>query len=507
MQACVEPTLVACRTAGHDAAMLVCPREPGRAPGVVMNALVLVALLGSGCAQLLGIEDLPAIRDGGNEPAPDAGVSDAGLDPPDAGPGCEDGVLQPALRIDGTLVTEGQPGPVVEVLLGDLVTISAAGSCGGDGALSYEWAIMPDDGILATVAPALAEGPETFTLYPTIAGDYTVELTVRDSTGVSAGRSVLAIRAHAWQVAPVEPALNMGEVRDLAVGGGNLWIASLGGPFKLPLAGPPDAFARVDVNGSTVPTDLSAVFFDGGTNYLWFGRAVDEDGPWRLDTTVPPPQSVQITWDHLDALDDTAQAFDIASFEGTIIVATSKGITAKDPSDALFNGQTQPDGQNPTALAFGDGRQLAGSRLIYDLQSGQQFDSGAGGTDNRIRTMAIDESNQDLWVGTDSNGVASFDLRDNVPIAVYTATNSGLGSNIVRRVVVEAGGPYAGDVWAATDAGVSRFIRQRNAWIHMNDSHGLAGHLDLNTLVIDTDQGRRVIYGGSAAGVVYLRKP
>jgi hypothetical protein len=196
MQACVEPTLVACRTAGHDAAMLVCPREPGRAPGVVMNALVLVALLGSGCAQLLGIEDLPAIRDGGNEPAPDAGVSDAGLDPPDAGPGCEDGVLQPALRIDGTLVTEGQPGPVVEVLLGDLVTISAAGSCGGDGALSYEWAITPDD-IIATADKDPADGPTTFTVYPTAAGDYTVTLTVSAAGSAPVEKSALAIRAHA----------------------------------------------------------------------------------------------------------------------------------------------------------------------------------------------------------------------------------------------------------------------------------------------------------------------
>lgn len=80
-------------------------------------------------------------------------------------------------------------------------------------------------------------------------------------------------------------------------------------------------------------------------------------------------------------------------------------------------------------------------------------------------------------------------------------------SNRVRAVVVESEGPYAGDVWAATNAGVSRYIRRRNTWIHMDADHGLTGHLDLLSLAIDTDQGRRVIYGGSRVGVVYIRKP
>jgi hypothetical protein len=473
----------------------------------VTSVLALAAVLGAGCAQLIGIEDLPEVHDGGND-NPDARASDAGLDQPDAGQECE-GALRLELRIGGVAVTDEEPGPYVEALLGDVVEISAAGSCGGEGALTYEWAITPDDGILATAAPELTDGTTTFTVYPTAAGDYTVALTVRDADGMSVDTTALAIRAHAWQAATVPPALNMGEVRDLSVGGGNLWIAAGGGPFLLPLAGAPDAFAEVNETGSTVPNDLSAVLFDDRTDFLWFGRAADEGGAWRVDTTTTPtPQSVQIPWDDSDAINETAQALDIVtSGSDTIIVATSRGITAVDGNEPSFDGQTQPEGQNPAALATGSGRQLAGARQIYDLASGEQFDSGAGGSDNRIRAMAIDTPSEDLWVGTDGNGVASFDLRTNMPIAVYTESDSGLGSNAIRALLVEAEGPYAGDVWAATDSGVSRYIRARQTWFHMNEAHGLSGHLDLTALAIDTDQDRRVIYGGSAAGVVHIRKP
>jgi hypothetical protein len=444
-----------------------------------------------------GGPDARPIPDGG-EPGEDARV-------PDANPGCNGTELLPELHIGGTLVPDGQQGPVVEVLLGDLVTISAAGSCGGDGALSYEWAITPDD-IIATADKDPADGPTTFTVYPTAAGDYTVTLTVSAAGSAPVEKSALAIRAHAWQVADVDPTLSMGDVRDMAVGGGNLWIASGGGAFKLPLAGDPDAFARVEVSGEPVLNDHSAVFFDTGTNFLWLGRSPDEDGLWRLDTTKTPlPASVQISW--TDALGGTAQTRDIAGFEGTIITATNDGITALDPGETQFGGRDEPGGQRPEALVTGSSRILAGSRQIYDLASGQQFDSGINEDDNKIRAMAIDVPREDLWVGSDDAGVASFDLRTNTPIEVYNNTNSGLGSNKVRALVVETDGPYAGDVWAATDKGVSRYIRARDTWLHMNENHGLAGHVDLKTLAIDTDQDRRVIYGGSTAGVVYIRKP
>jgi PKD repeat protein len=424
---------------------------------------------------------------------------------PDAGPACDGAALQPVLRVAGTAATDGQQSPVVEVLLGDVVEISAANSCGGQGTLSYEWSISPEEGILATAAPALTEKPQTFEVYPTAAGDYTVTLTVRDAGGTMAETSALAIRAHGWQATAVPPA--MLEVRDLSVGGGNLWVASEGGAFSLPLAGPLGVFTPVAVTGDTVPNDLNAVHFDARTQYLWFGHAGDLPGPWRLDTTMDPPASVQINWDVSAAFNGTAQTFDFIAFgTDTIIAATSKGITAVDGNESEFSGQIQPDDRNPAALGTGNGRRFAGAQRLYELpEEDVLFDIGTG-ADNKIRAI-VNTSSEALWIGTDTQGVVLFDLRTNTPGEPYNEANSGLGSNKIRALVVEAGGPYAGDVWAATDAGVSRYISQRDTWIHMDAAHGLEGHLDLNTLAIDTDQGRRVIYGGSTAGVVYIRKP
>ncbi|HWN70583.1 MAG TPA: hypothetical protein VNM90_23245, partial [Haliangium sp.] len=114
---------------------------------------------------------------------------------------------------------------------------------------------------------------------------------------------------------------------------------------------------------------------------------------------------------------------------------------------------------------------------------------------------------EELWLGTDNQGLVSFDLRMNMTIEIYLATNSGLGSNRIQALIVETAGPYRGDVWAGTDFGISRYIRSRGVWIHMNNDEGLEGRLDTETLAIDTEQGRRAIYGGGPAGIVYSRVP
>jgi ligand-binding sensor domain-containing protein len=226
--------------------------------------------------------------------------------------------------------------------------------------------------------------------------------------------------------------------------------------------------------------------------------------------TADPPTIEQIPFDGDNALNDEAQARDIVAFgTNTVVLATSRGITAVDGEEDSFSGSTRPDGQDPEALAFGTGRLVAGSRRIYNLGDPENgiFDTGVGGSDNKIRTMAIDAANEDLWIGTTGLGMVAFNLRDDTPLAVYTDDDSGLGSNTIRALLVETTGAHAGDVWAATDKGISRYLRQRETWIHMDEDHGLAGHLDVRALTIDTDENRRVIYGGTTLGVVYIRVP
>jgi hypothetical protein len=491
--------------------MLPFRRELRSAPLVVTSALVLAAGLGVGCAQLIGIEDLPEDDDAGRrDSGTQAPITDAGPDappgpPPDADPGCADGELRAVLRVGGTVVTE-QPGPYVHALVGDLVEISAEGSCAYDDVLSYEWSISPDDGIMDTALPALAEEPETFSVYSATGGAYTVELTVRGSGGMSVGKTVLAFQAHAWQATAAPSA---GPIADLDVGRGNLWIGSVNGLFSLPLAGAPDAIAPVLVNGGSIPTDLQVVLLDDRTSFLWTGRSANTSGALRLDMTATPPTLEQIPFDGENALDDDAQVRDIVAFgTDTVVLATSRGITAVDGSEDFFSGRTQPEGQAPEALAFGTGRLVAGSQRIYNLNDPEgAFDTGVGLGDSKIRTMAIDAANAELWLGTAGLGVVAFDLRDDVPRAAYTDSDSGLGSNRILALQVETEGPYAGDVWAATDKGVSRYIRQRDTWIHMDEDHGLDGHVDVRALAIDTSENRRVIYGGTTAGVIYVRVP
>jgi hypothetical protein len=467
------------------------------------------ALMGAGCAQIIGIRDLPEIQDGGSEdPLVDArpAIDGTPVDVPDASPACSDGELRLELRIGGMALT-GQQSAYVQALVGDLVEISAAGSCAGAGDVSYEWSFSPAAGIEATAAPALATGPEAFTVYPTAAGEYTVTLTVRAPGGASETQSVVAIRALAWQEAEVDPALGMGAVRDLHVGGGNLWIAAGGGAYALPLTGPTNAFTRVQPSGEPVPNDLNVVLFDARTDFLWFGRRTNHNGLYRLNTAMNPPESVQIDFDGLDALDGDAETRDIGAHgTNTIFITTNRGITAVDGSEADFAGRIQPDVQNPEALAFPRGRRLAGARRLYDLDTDAVFDLDAGGADNEIRSMATDEASDVLWVGTLDDGVVTFALDANVRLERYTI-DDGLGSNTTRALLVESEGQHAGDVWVATDQGISRYVSQRQTWIHMDEAHGLDGHLNATALAIDTSENRRVLYAGSSAGVVYLRVP
>lgn len=466
-------------------------------------------LVAAGCTfspPNLGPDDPPT---DGRPPDDSRPGEDARL--PDAREACEGEELRLELRIGGQVATEGG-GPYVEALIGDLVEISAAGSCAGSGEISYDWSFSPEEGIAATAAPTLASGPETFTVYATAAGSYTVTLTASAMGGaIQQTRAVTAIRAHAWQAAEVDGALGMGQVRDLSVGGGNLWIAAQGGPYSLPLAGPMNAFARVEHTGEDqIPAELQVVLFDERTDLLWFGRRSSDDGLYQLDMAVTPPASDQIDFDGEDALNGNADTRDIVAVgTNTIAITTSRGITAVDEGEDEFSGRIQPEGDNPAALVVANGRRMAGGRQLYDLENSAVFDLGVGGAmGSKISAMASDDESQVLWIGTNGEGVFTFDLRSNMVLEHFTDGDGGdLASDVIRALLIESAGPHEGDVWAATNQGVSRYISRRKTWLHMNEDHGLGGHVDLFSIAIDTSDNRRVLYAGSSTGVVYIRVP
>jgi ligand-binding sensor domain-containing protein len=462
-------------------------------------------LVVSGCSfNPPAVDGPPGNRDGGGDidaaPVPDDATPDANL-------ACGGQALSLALSVNGVTQPAAPGDPFVEVLVGDLVEISAAGSCASAGDLAIAWDITPDNGILATASPALADAPEVFTVYATTPGDYTLELAVSGSGALPLSTSVLAIRAIGWQ-ATTAPS-GMSDVRDLSIGGGNMWIASNGGAYMLPLDGAPDAFSLVNdaiENGDSISSDLDAVLYDQRNDFVWFGRGTNDTGPWRIETATM--DSVKLAYDGSDALNGTALVHDIAAAgTDTILMATSRGITAITGTDGSFTGAEKPNTDTAQALAANADRRMAGARRLYDLALGPDgvFDVFSV-TDNKIRTMVIDDAKNVLWAGSDDQGVAELDLATDTLVKVH-GTADGLGSLKIRALAIETQGDHAGDVWAATDTGVSRYISRRQTWLHMDENHGLTNSVDIKALAIDAAPGRRVIYAGSTNGVVYIRRP
>lgn len=462
-----------------------------------------------GCASLLGIEDLPELGDAGT--MADARRLDDGGIPPDAGP---DATPCPAddhlvLTVNG----ESVPDPAdstyrLDVLVGDLVTLSAAGSCSTAGAITYEWELDPNPG---TVTGALES--ETITFYPDQVRDYTIELRIRADSGPT--DTDIQIRAHGWL--PIEATTGgsaVTDIRDLDTSDTDLWIAANGGAYQLPLTGAQDEFIDLGVAaiGDTILGNLAAVYHDQATGFVWFGRNSNMDVVWRLDPSQQPqPVSTAVTFDTPEALDESATIRDIGpGVTATgVAVATSKGLTETTDGDT-FIGDIEPNNdENVRSIAIGGGESWAGGRLLYDLDSMSNFTpfGGSETDDNKIVTLTVDAANDELWVGSDDRGIARVNNANGLPRDLYDSDNSGLTTNKIRHLRVEETGRHAGDVWAATDQGVARYIRARNIWITLGDAHGLNGNLDVRAIAIDEAGGRRVIYAGTSSGVVHLRVP
>lgn len=429
----------------------------------------------------------------------DANPPDA---PGDAGTCLDD--IRLVLSIGG--ISEELPTdvPYVHALPGDLVELSAAGSCGRAGGLVYEWQISPIDATRETAAPDLAS--ETITIYPVFAEDYTVTLTVT-SGAASASRSVLGVRSSSWQ--RHDSLASNPEIRDLATGGDTLWIAHARGAHRLPLGQDPGQDAFIDIaaelSGDALSQDLGAVHYRAADQTLWLAQDARRDDLWRID--VSGPQPVSSLFDYSAALGAGTGVLDIIDAEPGIALATDRGLVRTDGE--VFSGVfIPPDGNQVHALAMA-GELWAGSRQLYPVDSGgAPFDpfAGAAGADARVRALAFDATQNELWVATDGSGAARVQLAGGPQtLAVYNTAAGTLASDRLRDITLETTGPYAGDAWAATSQGVARYIRARDTWLLMGNSHGLQQRTNVQAVVIDAASGRRVIFAGTRAGLVSLR--
>ncbi len=470
---------------------------------------MLAALGLSGCqfnaSGIAGNGDSPAA-----DASPDIADAEPQSDASDANNACGGALLSAAVSVDGVDVALDDQAPHAQVLVGDLITLSAAGSCSTDGTFNYSWAITPADGIASTIEPNPTE--ETITLYAAEVENYQISLTLSNRGGNKVSREV-TVEVRGWQridgLETDDP--TNADVEALAVGGGYVWIGTELEAHRLALPGTPNQFELLnDLLGPDDPVidpDQATMFFDSDSEFLWIGGRNDAQGPWRIDTSADPIAIAQIDFTAPEALGTVAKARSFAPGPSGIAMATDEGVTVA-LDNLTFLGAEQPDNKKPQALASGDGRRWAGSNHLYDLDNpGPLLDVLADEGDDRIRALAIDEVAGVLWVGTADLGVASFSHETETTIATYDVANGALPSDRIRAILVEPAGPHQGDVWVATDNGVARYLSRRDTWIQLGDAHGLLDRDDLEALAIDVRDDARTIYAGSRNGLVYIHEP
>lgn len=105
-----------------------------------------------------------------------------------------------------------------------------------------------------------------------------------------------------------------------------------------------------------------------------------------------------------------------------------------------------------------------------------QFTTKEGLGDNYVYAIAIDQRER-IWVGHRSRGVSVYDGRrwEN-----YPAPEGPLGGRVFALAVC----PTDGDVWMATDAGLSRYFSKSDTWAHYTRAEGLPAE-QANTLAFD----------------------
>jgi PKD domain len=383
------------------------------------------------------------------------------------------------------LAVGGQPAsgsaPLVTVLLGDTVELSAAGSCSQLGPVRYQWEIE-DQGLSDTASPALDR--ETLDVYPSLPGDYRITLTVSDDSGSDEPVSVIGIRALGWQTIAGEL-----DVRDVAIGGGRVWIASSGEAHVLDLANPGAGTQLVNdiAGGEDIADDLNAVHFGAGSNLVWFGRrAAPAPQIWRVAISSPTPSTASVA---LPTPPTTTEIRDISSSGNGIAVATRDGVFVAANNQTFGPAVLAVD---TFAVAENSEGGWAGGNELHDLAGGAPF-LPFGDGNNKIRALAGDAVR--VWAGSDDQGIARF--TSGAETAPPFTVADGLPSNKIRALAVDS----ESDVWAATDKGVARYKRDRAIWVSMEAEAGLEGITDVHGIAVLDSGGQRVIVIGANGGV------
>jgi len=403
------------------------------------------------------------------------------------------------IAVNGSTMELGPAQPYAHVLVGDTVTLSAAGSCVQHGPIGYDWQISPIDATRESALPDLSS-PQ-LTVYSVVAErSYTVRLTITDGDGLSTQMLIFAFRTHGWQ--QLDPPGNV-DTKTISFGGGALWLGKGDGAYRYDPA--LDSFESIDDSwtfaADTFTDNIESIWYDGAADYVWIGHKDARAGVWR---GKPATRVIDfIRFDAITAIGAPVKVNDIGPGLPGVRVATDLGVT-RAPDSLAFAGKVAPLAVAVKSLAnsgteawMGGVKLWAESAPLVDLDP---FASGA--TDSKLGGMVADGASNELWLTSDDFGVAQADATTGAVNRRWDDT-SGLPTNKARDVVFDSDG--SGDVWVATQLGVARLKRDRAVWVRMGTNEGLGMRTDLREIAVDPDT--RTFYAAGAKGLVYIRAP
>jgi hypothetical protein len=413
----------------------------------------------------------------------------------DASPDLPDG--RPPLPCDEPIHAEftinGMPavgaGPIATVLIGDTVRLDATGSCSQRGEVRYLWEFGGGE-LLESAEPG--DRSQRLTVYPSLPGDFDITLTVSDDEGSADPVTVSGIRSIGW----TELASGI-DVRDLAVGRGAVWIASNQGPRFIDLAdvsaGVQDVNANAD--GEQIPGDLNAVAFSPVTGQVWFGSQGQFGAIWRVSV---PSLSARFTTALVSLPTELASARvrDISPQGQGVSIATDGGV-AVSPLGGPFDPPTFTGSFHAVAENLAGGW-AGGDDGVFRLSTPDLPPLEPFPGENKIRALAGDADN--LWAGSDGNGVARIGSDDMADLFSPANTDQELPSDQARAIAVDD----ARDAWVATQNGVGRYKRDLQTWVAMQSNTGI-GRNDLRA-VAALRGGERVyvVASGGGGGVISI---
>ncbi|MCP4444112.1 MAG: hypothetical protein GY811_02040 [Myxococcales bacterium] len=419
-----------------------------------------------------------------DDAAPPLELVDSGAQLPDASsPQDCPNDIRFEITVDGVSAPLGTGQPYVHTLVGDSVELSAVGSCTQSGQMDYRWTIEPSTAKIEQTARPKDLASETISVYSLIPEQYTVKLEIDDGIGPQEV-SVFGFEAHGFQEVDN---YDGDRVRDIRVGYDYIWLGAEDRAYRGTLDAPLGTYKRVTAlyGGSSLPNKVRVHEVDAGGE-VWFGPTDPDGEAYRLDLVAGEIASFNTI--------SNARAKDITDGAARVRFATDKGVALTADSEIFTTERTD----HSDALSDGATGVWAGRDRLYPLPTGADIDLFPRPGGERIQSL--DDDGVLLWIGTDGDGVATF---ENGSIQLYDEDNGNLADDDVECLAIDADG----DVRVATATGVGRFKSDRQICVPMTDDSGLDSALDLDAIAADDTNGRRAIYVGGRDGLFVMRTP